>query len=168
MGLRAASSEKRRWYRTLWSHTVAHCGKHYSTLWWHCSGTQWRTLVAHSGGSTVRPQRAICLFSPTSVFLFSASFSNLLVCKPAWCLVYQTSVSNWCLVSVYQTLHLHCQTASSFKESQSARFRRLSCKSLLLQRVKGSSRTFKTPKCKLDLRSGWKFQPGETHKCRDI
>ena len=69
---------------------------------------------------------------------------------------------------MYQTLHLRCQTASSFKESQSARFRRLSCKSLLLQRVKGSSRTFKTPKCKLDLRSGCKFQPGETHKCQDI
>ena len=148
---------------SLVSHTVV---AHSRTLWWHCSGTQWRTLVAHSGGSTVRPQRAICLFSPTSVFLFSASFSNLLVCKPAWCLVYQTSVSNWCLV--YQTLHLRCQTASSFKESQSARFRRLSCKSLLLQRVKGSSRTFKTPKCKLDLRSGCKFQPEETHKCGDI
>ena len=80
---------------SLVSHTVV---AHSRTLWWHCSGTQWRTLVAHSGGSTVRPQRAICLFSHfclsiLCLFLQSAN------CKPAWCLVYQTSVSNWCLVS---------------------------------------------------------------------
>ena len=104
MGLRAASSEKRRWYRTLWSHTVAHSRKHCSTLWWHCSGTQWRTLVAHSGGSTVRPQRAICLFSHfclsiLCLFLQSAN------CKSVWCPVYQTSVYQ---TGVWCTKHCTC------------------------------------------------------------
>ena len=74
---------------SLVSHTVV---AHSRTLWWHCSGTQWRTLVAHSGGSTVRPQRAICLFYPTSVFLFSASFS---ICQLQASLV--SGVPNFCI-----------------------------------------------------------------------
>ena len=163
MGLRAASSEKRRWYRTLWSHTVAHCANTVA----HCGGTAvahsgehwWHTVVEARLGLNVPSAFSLPLLSFFSWPLFQSAN-----CKPAWCIKLVSGV--WCLV--YQTLHLRCQTASSFKESQSARFRRLSCKSLLLQRVKGSSRTFKTPKCKLDLRSGWKFQPGETHKCRDL
>ena len=131
------------------ANTIAHCGgtavAHSGEHWWH-------TVVGARLGPNVPSASSLTLLS-----FYSLPLSPSANCKPAWCLVYQTSVSNWCLV--YQTLHLRCQTASSFKESQSARFRRLSCKSLLLQRVKGSSRTFKTPKCKLDLRSGCKFQP---------
>ena len=118
MGLRAASSEKRRWYRTLWSHTVAHGGKHCSTLWWHCSGTQWRTLVAHSGGSTVRPQRAIC-YSTTALCSLIYSYSYL-------CIPRQSGVPT----ALHQQAGSSCQSQS--QSSSGARFRRLSCKSLLL------------------------------------
>ena len=114
MGLRAASSEKRRWYRTLWSHTVAHSRKHCSTLWWHCSCTQWRTLVAHSGGSTVRPQRAICHrgLLCCCLYLLLSVYS-----KP----VCSTAPPN-CLVS----------SVSPVSKSQSARFADFLAASLLL------------------------------------
>ena len=147
--------------RTLWSHTVAHCGgtavAHSGEHWWH-------TVVGARLGPNVPSA-----FSPTSVFLFSASFS---ICQLQASLV--SGVPNFCikLVSgVWCTKHCTC----------AAKLLRL-LKSL---RVPGfadflaSHCCFNVSKDPLEhsrhqnanwmfVRSGSKFQPGETHKCRDI
>ena len=109
------------------AHCVAQCGTEWqnvvhsgrSTMWygtmWH---TAWHTMV-HSGGGMVRPQRAIC-YSATALCSLIYSHSNL-------CIPRQSGVPG----ALHHQAGSSCQSQSQ-SSSNSARFRRLSCKSLLL------------------------------------
>ena len=108
-------------YNTQW-HTLVQCGVHSGTVVWHTmthSGTMCHTVVVHSGGSMVRPQRAIC-YSATALCSLIYSYSYL-------CIPRQSGVP----AALHQQAGSSCQSQSQ-SSSSGARFHRLSCKSLLL------------------------------------